>query len=284
MIKKLFFIIFLTLIITFSSCSFEPDEIANDNICNDTVTMLNVGQASCTLIESEGEFCIIDTGWCDGQTDIISYLNQREVKTINLMVLTHFHSDHTSETLDIMQDFNVENILIPYLAIENTPKTSFYRTIVEEAEMGKYNLFFAEEGLQFGIGDGFIKVLNDTNNSSNINDTSVAVSYTNKDFVYVNIGDTELETEKLLIEKIPENISFFTASHHGSSDANSLQFLKKLNPNFVGISCGLNNEYGHPHDEMLGKLNYLGISYEITYNMGNIVYSMNDDCIIDRLQ
>ena len=284
MIKRFIFMIFLTLSFVFSACSGELLDSSPETIYNDTVTMLNVGQASCALIESEGEFCIIDAGWCDGETDIVSYLNQRGVETINLMVLTHFHSDHTSETLDIMRNFNVENLLIPFLSIENTPTTSFYGVLIERAEKGRYNLFFAEDGLKFNIGDGFIKVLSDTNNSGNINDTSVIVSYTNGDFTYVNTGDAEWKTEKLLLDKVPENVDFFTAGHHGSSDANSFDFLKKLNPEFIGISCGLNNEYGHPHDKTLSRFENLHIPYEITHEVGNIVYSMNDNCIIEEAE
>jgi competence protein ComEC len=56
--------------------------------------------------------------------------------------------------------------------------------------------------------------------------------------------------------------------------------LDKLNPSVVGISCKADNEYGHPHSQMLKRLADMGIPYYITYETGNIVYSLDTQTII----
>ena len=289
---KIFSAMAMALCILFTSCAMDTpttqqptpndttENTTNTNPFNDTVTMLNVGQASCALIESEGKFGVIDVGFQDGETDIITYFNERGVETIEVIVLTHFHFDHTSEMLDILRNFNVKNVVIPDLSQENTPTHSFYQALLEKAEKGKYDLHFAHEGLEFTIGDGTLRVISDTNNSAGINNTSVITTYTNGDSVYLNTGDAERETEKLIFDKIPTDVDFFTAGHHGSSDANGYKFLERMNPSLIGISCGRNNEYGHPHDKTLNRINDLQIPYVITYESGEIVYSMTDKAII----
>jgi len=239
---------------------------------NNTVTMLDVGQASCTLIESDGQFCLIDVGKVGGSTDIVSYLHHRNVKKIDVFVITHFHYDHTSEALDIIRNFDIGTLIIPRLLPEYQPDTYFYKSLREDAANGYYSLEYAAAGNEYQLGSGVLKILTDTFNSENINNTSTVCSYTLDDFVYVNTGDTEADRETAIIGFMPENISFLTAGHHGSQDSNSQRFIEKLNPQTVGISCGADNDYGHPHKQVLNRFDSMGISYYITYQTGNVVY------------
>ncbi len=247
---------------------------------SNTVTMLNVGQASCTLIESDGSFCLVDAGKYGGDTDIVSYLESRKVKKIDLFVISHFHYDHTSHALDVIRNMDIGTVLIPSLSPENTPDSYFYKSLVEDANNGYYNLVYAENGLEFTVGGGTVRVIGDTYNSENINNTSTVVSFTQGDFVYLNTADCETDRESMLLELLPENVDFLTAGHHGSSDATSQQFLDRVNPAFAGISAGKDNDYGHPHKAMLDRLENMAIPYAITYETGNIVYSMDTQTLI----
>lgn len=277
----------------FCSCN-NFENIIEENIVNDwytaygqqeqyenTITVMDVGQAQCTLIQSQGQYCLIDAGFAQGATDITTYLNQRNVEDIELLVLTHFHSDHTSQVLELMRNFNIKALLIPSLSQDNTPTTTFYGVLLQRAEKGIFTLNLARQGQEYEIGGGILKVLSDTYNDGSINDTSVCLSFTQDDFVFVYTGDAEVEVEQQIIDSIPENINLYNAAHHGSSDSNSYDFLKKLNPNFVTISCGENNDYGHPHRETLYNLQNLNLDYLITYEWGNIVYSIDENKLLE---
>ena len=72
----------------------------------DCVTAINAGQAQSVLIESDSTFALIDAGQTDSGTNVVSYLQDRGTRDIELLVLTHFHSDHTSETTKILKNFN----------------------------------------------------------------------------------------------------------------------------------------------------------------------------------
>ncbi len=273
---------FLTLILIFCAVFVGcGDTVAHKTASeyNNTVTMLDVGQASATLIESEGQFCLIDAGKYGGSTDIVAYLAQRGVEKVDVLVLTHFHYDHTSGVLDVIRNFDIGMVVIPSLTDENIPDTYFYKSLIEDDANGYYNLVYAHKGLEIAVGSGVLTVVDDTYNSENINNTSTVTMFTLDDFVYVNMADTETDREKYLLDLLPENISFLTAGHHGSKDATSEALLDKLQPAFVGISSGKDNEYGHPHTAMVKRLTDRNIHYVTTAEKGNIVYYADTETV-----
>lgn len=275
-IKKIkIFSLLLALCMLFTACSEINNLLQQDTTdYNNTVTMLDVGQASCTLIESDGRFCMIDAGKAGGSTDIVSYLHDRKVKKLDLLVLTHFHYDHTSEALDIIRNFEIGTVIIPALTGDMVPDSYFYRSLWEDSANGYYTLETAGKDKTFALGSGEIKILADTINTLTENDTSIALSYTNGDFVYVNTADLEKEAEAMMLELMPQNITLFAAGHHGSSTSNGYDFIQRLNPSFITISCGKDNDYGHPHSVTVDTFTSLGIPYQLTWEKGNIVYTM----------
>ncbi len=268
-IEKMFFCLILVCL-TFRGCT----DTTPENIYNNTVTTLSVGQAACTLVESDGAFRLIDRGRQGGDTDITAYLNSRNVKKIDLLVLSHFHYDHTSEALDIIRNFEIGTILIPTLSAENIPDTYFYKSLQEDSRNGYYSLMYAVKDMEIPVGNGKIKVLADTINTMGENNTSIVLSYTQDDFTWVYTGDIESDCDDIIINCLPENISLYTASHHGSRDSNSMEVMQKINPEYMVISCGKDNDYGHPHKKFIERAQALDIPYGITYEKGNIVYNM----------
>ncbi len=264
--------LFLAFCILFTGCNYvnlpQTEDIAH------SVTAIDVGQAACTLVESGGEFALIDAGEYGTDTDIVAYLNSRNVDKIKLLVLTHFHYDHTSDALNVIRNFDIDTIVIPALTKENIPDSYLYKSIIEDGQNGYYNLEFAVKDKVFTVGNGEIKILRDTINHKDINNTSVVLSYTQGDFVYVNMGDVESVCDDIIMDGMPKDITLFAASHHGSKDANSRDLLERLSPKAVVISRGEDNDYKHPHTAFLNRLTALKIPYYITYEKGNIIYDI----------
>ncbi|MEG2192044.1 MAG: MBL fold metallo-hydrolase [Oscillospiraceae bacterium] len=240
-----------------------------------TVTVMNVGQADSTLIESAGEFCLIDAGATDDGISIISYLKERKVESIKLLVITHFHTDHISQVEEILNTYKVEGVLIPDLSQENLPTTTFFDKLLTKAENGEFDIHLAKKGWSKEIGSGVFSVIDDTDNTNDINGTSVACLFTQGNFTYVDAGDIGFKTEKLILPNIPTNVTVFNANHHGSKGSNSKEFVGRLSPKYVAISCGENNRYGHPHSEVINTFADLGLKYSITWQEGNLIYSMD---------
>lgn len=247
----------------------------------DTVSVLSVGQANSALISSGGKYCLIDAGYTNtGHTDTVSYLRSMGVKEIELVVVTHFHSDHTSDIIDVMKSFDINNMVIPKLTKENMPTASFFSLFLDMVERKNINLIPAEKGGEYTVGDGTVTILDDTYNDLTINDTSVATLFRQGDFTFLNTADGEEEYEKRLLKVFDEKVTLFTAGHHGSSTSNTKKFIKAISPDFVAISAGRDNDYGHPHKSVTQLLEKEGIPYGITFRDGTIVYSITENRLL----
>ncbi len=258
----------------------QPTDVSYDG----TVTILDVGQASCTVIESKGEYALIDAGHADGgSTDIVSYLSERGVGRIKILILTHFHYDHTSDVLDIMKTFGVDTIVIPRLSEENTPTSSFYRLLLENRNKGQYEIKFAHMGDTYSLGDGEIKIINETYNGGTANDTSIITTFTLGDAVYLDTGDAGVDVELMNLDLVPKNVSLYDSGHHGSSESNGHEFLKKIRPKMTVFSCGKDNEFHHPHPSVTRDLIGMNCSYLVTYEYGNVVYSLKEDRLLKEV-
>lgn len=238
----------------------------------DNVAVLNVGQADSSLITSDGVFCLIDAGQTeDGKDRVVKYLKKAGVKEIELFVITHFHSDHMSEALDVLENFNVKNILIPNLTQENMPTSNSFDKLISKIEGSKTKIHTASKGDRYTIGKGEILVMDDTINTIDINNTSVATLFHQGDFYYLNTGDGEKKYEEQLAEKLFK-VTLFKGGHHGSKTSNITTLLDVIQPKIVAISAGADNSYGHPHVEAMERLQKTGAQIDITYRDGTLVY------------
>ena len=260
----------------------KPNPVDLQN-AGDTVSILNVGQANSALISSGGEYCLIDAGYTNtGETDAFTYMLSAGVTDIELVVVTHFHNDHTSDIIDVMNGFNIKNMVIPNLSMENMPTASFFSFFLDTAERNDINLIPARKGDTYAVGNGNVTILDDTYNDLTINDTSVAVLFTQGDFRYLNTADGESEYEKRLLKVFDEKVTLFSAGHHGSSTSNSKELIKAISPQFVAVSAGKDNEYGHPHKNVLELLEDKNIPYGITFRDGTIVYSITENRLLTK--
>ena len=91
-------------------------------------------------------------------------------------------------------------------------------------------------------------------------------------------GDAEKEAEKDIVERygIQElDCDVYKLGHHGSNSSSSQELLDKMTPDYVVISCGANNDYGHPHEETVERVKDM-VVYR-TDKQGTIVLSIAND-------
>lgn len=249
----------------------------------DTVSILSVGQADSALISSGGKYCLIDAGYTiKGDTDAVSYMKNAGVKELEVLVITHFHIDHTADIINVLNNFRVKNIIIPDLEIANIPTSSFFELFMDKIEDKKINIFPAKKGESYTIGNGTLTILDDTYNDMTVNDTSVATLFRQDDFTFLSTGDGEGWYEKRLLEVFSEEVTLLVAGHHGSSTSSTQSFIEGVSPQMIAISAGKDNEYGHPHKEILELYESKNIPYNITFRDGTLVYSIKDKKLISE--
>jgi competence protein ComEC len=109
-------------------------------------------------------------------------------------------------------------------------------------------------------------------NSKDLNTTSIVIKLTYSNTKFLFTGDAQTSNEEGMINKGYDLSSdVLKVGHHGSGTSTSKAFLYKVNPKYAVISCGKNNDYGHPHKSIMEKLQTQKITVYRTDESGTIV-------------
>ena len=110
-------------------------------------------------------------------------------------------------------------------------------------------------GDTFKVGNANCEVMSTGEDSSNLNSTSIVIrmQYNNKSYLFM--GDAEKVNEDA--RKWPKT-DILKVGHHGSSTSSSLNFLEQVQPKIAIIEVGTGNKYGHPHEEVVKRLEKIG--------------------------
>lgn len=92
-------------------------------------------------------------------------------------------------------------------------------------------------------------------------------------------GDVAEDGERIFLQQmeVSRNYTFLKVAHHGSTTSSSAQFLEKVNPELAIISCGEDNRYGHPHQEVLDRMEKVADQILITKDTGAVMLRIKGD-------
>ena len=240
--------------------------------CN--VWVLDVGQGSSSLVESDGEYMLIDGGDSDKSSYLVSYLKKKEITNFKYVIATHYDADHLNGVVGALNVFDVENVICP----EYTTTTRVYNSFISIMDNKKINRIQPIVGETYSLGRGeFTIIAPNSTGYSNVNDYSVGIrfKYNNKSFLVA--GDaTNISEEEIVNNSIDINSDVYIVNHHGSSGSSSSEFLNKIDPEYAVISAGKGNAYGHPAYKTLEKLNKIGAKIYRTDIEGEIEFSFTE--------
>lgn len=237
-----------------------------------SVHYIDVGQGDSILIKSDDKAVLIDAGERGNAEAITSYLKQQNVTKLDYVIATHPHSDHIGSMAEVLSSFPVSNIIMPKLSKSNTPTTKTYENLLKTIKSQNINLIAAVPGEKYQIGKAEMTVLAPLTDNDDLNNMSVVtrVVYGNNSFLFT--GDAEVKSENRILESDAVLRSdVLKLGHHGSSTSSGDKFMNAVNPKLAVISCGKDNDYGHPHKETLELLKERKISYLRTDEAGSIV-------------
>ena len=228
---------------------------------------IDVGQADCTLLISEGEAMLIDAGNQPDDDLIIGYLDSLGIEELKYIVFTHPHEDHIGSGEAIINAFDVEKI---FMLDEYDDGIEGY--LKEEIDYLGIETEAPYPGDTAMLGECRIDFLGPIYDYDDANNDSICLKVTHGENSLLFTGDACTSAEKDMMEAgMDLEADLFQAGHHGSSTSNGYQFLKAANPKYIVISCEKDNMYGHPHDEVLSKYNDLGAEVFRTDTQGTII-------------
>ncbi len=236
-----------------------------------TVSVLDVGQGDGILIQTpEYHNILIDAGPPDGSA--AERLGGRMGffdKTIDLFVLTHPHDDHYGGALDVMQKYKIKKIL--FTGVHSG--ASLYQAFLQRARAEGIDLLYNQNHQDIRIGPGlYLDILYPFQGQSllgqkvaNKNNASIVMRLARRTAdgwrsLALLAGDAEHEEElEILLAGQEVSASVLKIGHHGSRTATSDVFLAATDPKTAIISAGEENQFDHPHPEILEKLSDLDL-------------------------
>lgn len=252
----------------------KEEEIDTDNIFSEIleVIVIDCGQADSILLHSKGYNILVDTGEDKKATDIKNVLDNKGVKKIDLLIGTHPHADHISGMAEIVNNYEIGKIIM-----SPTGHTSklYENTLLAISENG-YKITKAVPGNEYSFGNLDINIIGPCDEDyGDLNNASVVAVATYGDFDILLTGDAEMKAEKDFVEYLDENIEVLKVGHHGSDTSTSDNLLDIITADVALISCGVGNDYGHPCQVTLDKLNERGIEIFRTDTSGHLIVRTN---------
>lgn len=236
-------------------------------------TFLDVGQGDGIVVETpEEKVYLIDGGSSTvkqvGNYRIIPYLKFNGIGQIDAIIVTHGDEDHTSGLSEIIEDrsIHVNRLVVPAVPLEESNLVE----LVDLAQKNKIDVVYIKKGDTIIDGKVNITCLHPDKSfrTASVNAYSTVLEFSYRSFQGLFVGDLEGDGEEALNHLIQYDI--LKVAHHGSKNSTSVDFLQKTQPKLSVISCGKKNRYGHPHQELLERLDTAGSKIVITSNCGAI--------------
>lgn len=229
------------------------------------MTVLDVGQGQCVLLQSEGKTYMVDCGGDNPKkvADLAAEtLLSQGVTKLDGLILSHWDLDHVGAAQYVLQRIPADTLFLPQVLAEKDFS-------LPEKRYQTANIVHQDICLTFGEAKLWIFAAESAQSS---NESSLCVLFQRENCDILITGDRPGAGELALLQKgLPEHLSVLVAGHHGAATSTSGFFLDLVKPRTVVISVGKENRFGHPAQEVLARLEARGCTVYRTDEMGTII-------------
>ncbi len=229
------------------------------------VEAIDVGQGdSLLVIAPDGTTMLVDGGGFGGGPwqapqdfdigeEVVSpALWARGIRRLDVVALTHAHSDHMGGLPAVLRNFHPKE-----LWVGNNPPVAAYKSLLDEARTLGVRVRTLRAGDAPSLGDAQIHVL------APFADYKPGAEPGNNDSLVMHVaygatsvlleGDAEAPIEDAMLAEPGLESTLLKVGHHGSITSTRPEFLARVKPQWAVISCGLHNRYGHPRERSAGR-------------------------------
>lgn len=232
------------------------------------ITVLDVGQGQCVILQSDDETYVVDCGGDDGANtadQAAQYLLSQGIYQIDGVFLTHYDEDHAGGIPGLLTRFYVKRLYLPDIEDAGTLR----KTIVKQADC---RIQWVREEARIK-GKEFTVTMYPFSEGANDNENSLCVLFQRENYDILITGDRNTAGEAALLQqaKLP-TLELLIAGHHGAKDSTGFPLLYATKPTTAVISVGADNFYGHPARPVLERLNLFGTKVYRTDLHGTIIF------------
>ena len=235
------------------------------------VHYIDVGQADCILLEYGEKFMLIDGGNREDGQLVVSYLEQQGVEELEAVVCTHAHEDHVGGLPSVLAVYPTKAVYAP----TNTYSSNIFDKFVYYTDQQGLEITIPQPGDTLALGDVNLTVTGPVKSYPDPNNTSIVLMAEFGSIRLLFTGDMEKEAENDMLDywgdRFSWNCDVLKSGHHGSSTSSGYRFIYETDPEYIVISVGQDNSYGHPHDETIALYQDAGIPYFRTDELGHVI-------------
>lgn len=255
--KKKRYVIFLIILLLGYKLSFNFDNnfyvYYLDVGQGDSIVLISPRSRKATLIDTGGKKSVSYNEFPPNEyhvsNNVITFLKSINISKINTLITTHGDYDHIGESLNIVNNFKVGDVILNCGSLNELEQDLItlldkkhikYSKCINQLDISPIKLYFLHTG-----------------EYDNENDNSNVIYLKYNEIKFLFMGDASTVVEQDLLSKYNlKDIDFLKIGHHGSKTSSSKEFITKINPKYSIISVGKNNSYGHPNKEVLSTLEY----------------------------
>ena len=234
-----------------------------DRLCR--FDFIDVGQGDSTLITTPNkDYILIDTGTASSRDELMKHLELSSVDEIDYLILTHPHSDHIGGAERVLAEYDVKCVIMPDVATTTAQFDKLYEGLALEKQSG-CKIYSAKPGDKYETDGCTMKIVGPLEiDDGELNNCSVALTFTYGEYDALFTGDAEKSAEKLILSSGRDvDCELYKVAHHK-------EFVEAITPEISVISCGKDNSYGHPNTEILERLHSIGSEIYITAELGTV--------------
>ena len=232
------------------------------------VTVLDVGQGQCILLQSGGKSFLVDCGG-DSATksaDIAAEsLLSQGISRLDGIIVTHFDADHAGGISYLLTRVQADAVFLPDITDENAAG-------LEIASHCDNKPVYVANDMLLTFGESKLSLfMPDSRNMGN--ESSMCVLFQTENCDILITGDRGTLGEMMLLHDVQlPKLEVLIAGHHGSASSTGDNLLSQTMPEYVLISVGRNNIYGHPADSLLERIQKYGAKVYRTDQNGTIIF------------
>lgn len=254
------------------------------------VTFIDVGQGDSIFIKlpfNQGNY-LIDAGgvihyeveqwearqrkFDPGRQIVEPLLKSKGITTIDKLIVSHGHLDHMGGAFHLINSLNVKEVVFPKVKELTDAEKQFLQLVSEN----NIRISIVTKGAEWTSGNTKFVVISpaeDTYRLFDQNDGSIVILSNIGGLKWLFTGDLEEKGELFLVKNYPRlNVDVLKVGHHGSNTSTTEVLLNSIKPRYAIISAGVNNRFGHPHNDVISRLKERNIQIYRTDENGSITY------------
>jgi len=243
--------------------------VAHDENTQLNFTFFDVGQGDACLLQVDGKTMLVDAGPYEAGPEITTWLNERNISYLDVVVATHPHSDHIGGMPAVLRQEKTG----VFIDSGDTHTTPSYEQLLKTIERYQIPYRVVHEGDTIDLDPSVrIDVLNPENlDSDDLNDNSIVLEITSGNRRFLLMGDAGISVEERLIQEgIDLKADLLKVGHHGSRHSSGRRFIEAVSPEIAIISLAADNDYGYPQKDPIRYLTEAGSRIYRTDQVGTI--------------